>query len=188
MEKSKSRIIVALADGCEEIEAITPIDVLRRAGLDVTTVGLISRTITGSHGIVLVSDKEWGDVTGTVPDALVLPGGMPGSKYLGEHPGLKDMALAVAKKGGLLAALCAAPAFTLGPWGLLAGRNATCYPGCETEFPGDVHYKKESVVVDANIITGSGPGAAMDFSFAIVQYLLDAQASAKLRIQMQFRG
>lgn len=187
MEKPKSKIIIALADGCEEIEAITPIDILRRAGLDVITVGLISRTITGSHGIVLVSDEEWGDVTGCIPDALVLPGGMPGSKHLGEHSGLKEMASVIAQKGGLLAALCAAPAFTLGHWGLLSGRNATCYPGCETEFPGDVTYKKESVVVDANIITGCGPGAALEFSYAIVEYLCGNQATQNLKAQMQYR-
>lgn len=188
MKKSNDKIIVALADGCEEIEAITPIDVLRRAGFDVTTVGLVGRTITGSHGVVMVSDKEWGEVAKMTPDVLVLPGGMPGSKNLGEHAGLKEMANTIAENEGLLAALCAAPAFTLGHWGLLCGRNATCYPGCETEFPDDVNYKKENIVVDGNIITGCGPGVALEFSFAIVERLRGVNTAKALKAQMQYFG
>ena len=179
-------VIVALADGFEEIEAVTPIDVLRRASLNLTTIALSGRTVTGSHGIVLTADRTWEDVAAVTPDVLVLPGGMPGSPNLGEHQGLRQMARHVAAANGWLTALCAAPAFTLAAWGLLAGRRATCFPGCETKFPADVRYEKESVVVDGRIVTASGPGAAHDFAFTLVELLVSGDAANRLRLKMQY--
>lgn len=179
-------ILIALADGFEEIEAVTPIDVLRRAGFDVLTVGLAASTVTGSHGVVFGVDRVWGDLAGATPDVLVLPGGLPGSKHLGEHRGLEAMARRVfAKNSSLLGAICAAPAFTLGAWGLLSGRRATCYPGCETRFPADVSYQDAPVVIDGNIVTARGPGVALDFALALVEQLSGAQAADNLKKQMQ---
>ena len=178
-------VLVALADGFEEIEAVTPIDVLRRAGLNVTTVGLVGRTVTGSHGIVLTTDQAWSDLTFPSPDVLVLPGGMPGSQNLGIHPDLQQMARQMAQADGCLAAICAAPAFTLAAWGLLAGRRATCYPGCEKMFPADVTYRDDPVVVDARVITARGPGVALEFSFRLVELLQGTDAVNQLRSQMQ---
>ena len=178
-------VIIVLADGFEEIEAVTPMDVLRRVGLNVTIVGLAGRNVTGSHGIVFTADQSWNDVSTLTPDVLVLPGGMPGSKNLGEHAGLKAMAERVAAAGGCLAAICAAPAFTLAAWGLLSGRRASCFPGCETQFPDDVKHQKDAVTVDGPVITARGPGAAMDFAFALVEYLLDAKTAADLKKRMQ---
>ncbi len=180
-------VIVALADGFEEIEAVAPIDVLRRAGLKLSTVGITGKIVTGSHGVSLTADQGWSDVATATPDVLVLPGGMPGSKHLGEHPGLKTMAQRVAAANGYLAAICAAPAFTLGSWGLLADRNATCYPGCESLFPTDVKFRKDlGVVVDGRIVTACGPGVALDFSFALVELLLGAKAADDVRDAMQW--
>ena len=180
-------IIVALAEGFEEIEAVTPIDVLRRAGLNPTTVGLSGRSVTGSHGVVLTADQVWDDVAPSTPDVLVLPGGMPGSKNLGEHEGLRQMAQQVAAAGGWLSAICAAPAFTLAAWGLLAGHRATCYPGCESHFPAGVNYEKQPVVVDGRFVTACGPGVALDFSFKLVELLVDSKAADRLRTQMLHR-
>ena len=178
-------VIVALADGFEEIEAVAPIDILRRAGLAVTTVGLASRTVTGSRGLVLTADKAWSELSEPTPDILVLPGGMPGSKNLGEHVGLKQTAHRVAEAGGWLAAICAAPALTLGVWGLLSGRRATCFPGCETEFPADVIYCNDFVVVDGHIVTARGAGVALEFAFRLVEQLQSSEAADRLRSQMQ---
>lgn len=181
------KIFVVLADGFEEIEAVTPVDILRRAGFDVLTVALFGNAATGSHGIVISTDRTWNDVADATPDVLVLPGGMPGSKNLGEHAGLQTMARRVAdSRTGFLAAICAAPAFTLGPWGLLSGKTATCYPGCETQFPADVQYEPDGVVVDGRIITARGPGVAANFAFALVGQLSDNKAVMELRDQMQY--
>ena len=178
-------VIVVLAEGFEEIEAVIPIDVLRRAGLNITTAGLSGRSVTGSHGIIITADQAWENVSALTPDVLVLPGGMPGSKNLGEHQGLRQLAQRVQSKNGYLAAICAAPAFTLAAWGLLAGRRATCYPGCETQFPVDVRHEQAAVVVDGRVITASGPGAALDFSFKLVEVLINREAVDRLREQMQ---
>jgi 4-methyl-5(b-hydroxyethyl)-thiazole monophosphate biosynthesis len=186
-------IIVPLAEGVEEIEAVTSIDVLRRAGFNVVTVSLAATSnvcVTGSHGIVFTPDKSFGEVADFTPDALVLPGGMPGAKNLGEHSGLKKLAERVAESGGLLAAICAAPAWTLATWGLLAGRKATCYPGFESMFQNDVRHQNTGIVIDGTaknkVITAKGPGAAMDFALAIVETFAGQQAAADLKTQLQY--
>lgn len=179
------KIFVALADGFEEIEAVAPLDILRRAGFDVTAVSLAGRFVSGAHGVAIQADKTWDEVSETTPDMLVLPGGMPGSKNLGEHAGLAAMARRIAGAGGILAAICAAPAFTLAAWGLLAGHRATCYPGCEEQFPDDVVYVEDPVVVDGRIVTARGPGVVPDFAFALVE-IFDGNAATPLRRSMQF--
>lgn len=179
-------VVVALADGFEEIEAVVPIDVLRRAGLKLSTVGITGKIVMGAHGIPLTADQVWNDVATSTPDVLVLPGGMPGSKNLGNHVGLKSMTQRIAAADGYLVAICAAPAFTLGTWGLLAGRHATCYPGCETQFPANVKFRKDSVVVDGRIITACGAGVALDLSFVLVEILLGAETANEIRSGMQW--
>lgn len=179
-------VYVVLADGFEEIEATVPIDVLRRAGFVVTTIGLADKQVNGSHGIILTADKIWSEVADITPDVLILPGGMPGSKNLGEHDGLKTMAERVAESNGYLAAICAAPAYTLATWGMLEYRNATCYPGCETQSPEGANWKSENVVVDDRIITAKGPGVALNFAFALVEMLSGANIANELKAQMQF--
>ncbi|MGL4595781.1 MAG: DJ-1 family glyoxalase III [Thermoguttaceae bacterium] len=179
-------IFIVLAEGFEEIEAIAPIDVLRRAGLEVTVIGLSSRVVTGAHGISIQTDVVWEEVAASTPHVLVFPGGLPGASNLGKHIGLKEMAIRVAAaENGILAAICASPAFTLASWGLLSGRTATCFPGCETQFLNDVTYKNESVIVDGRIITARGPGSALDFSITLVAQLLDKTKAEKIQSQMQ---
>ena len=161
-------IIVFLADGFEDIEAITPIDVLRRAGLNVQTVSVMEEQIVaGAHGIPVVADKMFADIHLEDAEMLLLPGGLPGATNLDAHQGLSDMIMAFASEGKALAAICAAP-LVFGNRGLLQGKKATCYPGFESYLTG-AEYTAALVEIDGNFITAKGPGAAMDFAFAIVE-------------------
>ena len=162
-----------LADGFEEVEAIAPIDMLRRADVKVVTVGVTGKTATGAHNIPLTADKKFNDIDFTNFDMLVLPGGMPGAKHLNEHEDLKNLISDFNSKGKLIAAICAAP-MVLGGLGVLDGKRATCYPGFEPELIG-AKTTGESVVVDENIITGKGPGLIFDFGLRLVEQLLGIQ-------------
>ena len=158
-------IYVFLADGFEEVEALTPIDVLRRAGLKVVTVSVKdSPVVHGAHGVPVIADALTDEVE--EGDMILLPGGMPGATHLDKCTELSDMIMQYAAQGKSLAAICAAP-LVLGKRGLLKGKKATCYPGFE-EFLEGAEYTAAPVECDGNIITGKGPGAAMDFAFAIV--------------------
>ena len=161
-------IFVFLATGFEEIEALTPVDVLRRAGLNVQTVSVMDQqTVTGAHGVPVVADKMFAEIASEDAEMILLPGGLPGATNLDEHIGLGEMILQFASAGKPLAAICAAP-LVLGNRNLLEGKKATCYPGFETYLKG-AEYTANLVEVDGNIITGKGPGAAMEFAFAIVE-------------------
>jgi 4-methyl-5(b-hydroxyethyl)-thiazole monophosphate biosynthesis len=191
-------VYVVLADGFEEIEAVAPVDVLRRAGFEAVTVGLTGKQVNGSHRITITADKTFDEVSGTVPDVLVLPGGLPGAVNLVRHSKLKELAGKVLKSDGYLAAICAAPAMTLAEWGLLGGRKAVCYPGCEMEYLDKADWQNDgnagnsaagnAVVVDGHFITGRGPGVALPFAFAVVETLRGKDAVKKLKEQMQFTG
>jgi 4-methyl-5(b-hydroxyethyl)-thiazole monophosphate biosynthesis len=157
-----------LADGFEEIEALTPVDVLRRAGLSVKTVSIMdAQTVTGAHHVPVLADMMFTDVNSEDAEMILLPGGMPGATNLDAHEGLAKMILEFAKAKKSLAAICAAP-LIFGKRGLLEGKKATCYPGFETYLQG-AEYTAALVEKDDNIITGKGPGAAMEFTFAIVE-------------------
>ena len=161
-------IFVFLADGFEEIEALTPIDVLRRAGLAVQTVSVMDeQMVAGAHGVPVLADKMFADICLEDAEMILLPGGLPGATNLDAHEGLGQMILDFAKEEKRLAAICAAP-LVLGNRGLLQGKKATCYPGFETYLQG-AEYTAALVEKDGNIITGKGPGAAMEFAFAIVE-------------------
>ena len=161
-------ILVFLADGFEEIEALTPVDVLRRAGLSVQTVSIMDKqVVAGAHGVPVLADVMFADVNTEDAEMILLPGGLPGATNLDAHEGLGQMVLDFAKEEKPLAAICAAP-LVLGNRGLLQGKKATCYPGFETYLQG-AEYTAALVEKDGNIITGKGPGAAMEFAFAIVE-------------------
>lgn len=167
------KAIVVLADGFEDIEAVTPIDIMRRASLDVDVVSLKKTDlVTGSRGVRVVTDCFLEDLDMTLIDALILPGGMPGSKNLSENEFLIDLIQKKFSENKLVAAICAAPALVLGKAGVLKDRKFTCYPGFEKEIDGD-GYRKRSVVVDGNLVTGQGPGAAIDFGLTLVSELID---------------
>ena len=173
-----------LAPGFEEVEALAPVDLLRRAGLDVKTVGVGGNVITGSHGIPVKADLELSDALLTdALQAIILPGGMPGTKNLDADPGVQSAITYAAETGKLLCAICAAPSI-LGKRGLLSGKRATAFPGFEKEMPGAI-VCGDSVVRDGNFITGKGAGAAVDFGLAIVAAFLGEETAAKLRATIQ---
>ena len=172
-------IYLFLANGFEEIEALCPLDLLRRAGLEVTTVGIGGEMICGSHGITVAADIPDTLFADSNPDMLILPGGMPGAKNLDESR-VVDTALRVAaRKGAYLAAICAAP-MVLGKRGLLEGKRATCFPGFEKELVGAT-VAAERVVRDGNIITAKGMGVALEFGLALVAALKGEDAAAALK-------
>ncbi len=162
------KVAVHLAEGFEEIEAISIIDVLRRAEFEVTVVSVTGKyEVAGSHDIKIIADKLFESVNYDLVDIIVLPGGMPGSKNLNEHSGLREQILNFNESGKLLGAICAAP-LVLGNLGVLNSKKATCYPGFEEELHGAI-ITAEDVTETENVITGKGAGVAIKFALAIVQ-------------------
>ena len=179
-------IFVFLADGFEEIEAITPIDVLRRAGLNVQTVSVMDKqTVSGAHGIPVVADKMFANIHLEDAEMLLLPGGLPGATNLDAHQGLSNMIMAFASEEKPLSAICAAP-LVFGNRGLLQGKKATCYPGFESYLTG-AEYTAALVETDGNFITAKGPGAAMDFAFAIVEKYCGIEKVNELKSGMMIK-
>ena len=162
-------IAILLADGFEEIEALTPLDVLRRAGLDVRTVAIGSKIAVGSHGIPVICDIEADEVNENELSMVIFPGGMPGSLNLDASPYADKFINAALKNGGRIAAICAAP-LVLGRRGLLEGKEAICYPGFEEELRG-AEISEKSVVTDANITTAKGMGVALPFALELVRLI-----------------
>ncbi len=164
------KVYVFLADGFEEIEAITPIDVLRRAEVDVTTVSISDkREVKGAHHIPITADKIFKTCNFSDADLLILPGGMPGTLNLNKHDELKKLLIEFSNRGKLIGAICAAP-LVLGEQGLLQNKNATCYPGFEHQLTGARH-TGSPLEVAQNIITAKGVGAAMKFALQLVMML-----------------
>ena len=179
------RVYVFLADGFETVEALAPVDVMRRAGLDVVTVSIMERIdVVSAQGITVKADVLYNDVCFDGAAALVLPGGGVGTDNLSAHEPLRALLHAECGKGTLVAAICAAP-MVFGRIGVLEGRKATCYPGCEGDLFG-AEYTASAVEEDGNIITGCGPGVSFDFGFAIVERLCGSSVVETLRLQMQF--
>ena len=177
---------VFLADGFEEIEALAPIDVMRRAGLSVTTVSVTdSLTVTGAHGIPVVADTLFAQCDYADAALLFLPGGLPGATNLQAHTGLCQLLTAKASQPDvIISAICAAP-LVLGGLGLLQGKQATCYPGFEDTMQG-AHYTAAKVTVDGHIYTACGPGAAWELGFTFVEHFCGADKADALRSGMQF--
>ena len=162
-------IAVLLADGFEEIEALTPVDMLRRAGLEVKTVGMNGKVVCGSHKIPVICDLEPSEVNTDEVSLVIFPGGMPGSLNLDAHPFSDTIIKAVAKNGGRLAAICAAP-LVLGRRDLLNGKRATCYPGFEKELIG-AKCVTDAVVTDGNVTTSRGMGTARAFAKELISLI-----------------
>lgn len=163
---------VLLADGFEEIEALTVVDLLRRASIYVDTVSITDEyMVHGAHGINVQTEDLFDEVNFVEFDMLVLPGGMPGTTNLNEHSGVRRVVKDFAESGKYVAAICAAPGI-LGGLGLLKGKRAACYPSVEEKLSGAV-IMKVPVVQDGNIITSRGMGTAIDFSLKLVEILTD---------------
>lgn len=175
-----------LAEGFEEIEAVTPLDVLRRAGIPIEAIGLAGRKVKGAHGIVIEADRTLADAQG-LPDAIILPGGLPGATNLKASAALRELLVKMAAAGKPIAAICASPAVVLGSTGLLDGRRATCYPGFEEQFGSKVQAVQDRVVIDGSFITSRGPGSAMEFALALVELFCGKEKSAGLTDGMLVR-
>lgn len=171
-------IALLLAQGFEEVEAVTPTDFLRRAGLDVRTVGIDGKRATGAHGITLEADVALGDLQAE-PDAIVVPGGMPGAENIAASDAALGLIRSVFDKGGIVAAICAAPAVVLQKTGILRGMRVTCYPGFEDRFSGCTPVD-ERVVVDGNVVTSRGPGTAAEFSIKLIELLAGKQSASEI--------
>ena len=163
------KVALLLAEGFEELEALTPVDILRRAGIEIDTIAIASRNVTGSHGITVVADKVQDEVNPKDYTAVIFPGGMPGATNLDASEFSDRMISAVIENGGRLAAICAAP-LVLGRRGLLEGKKATCFPGFERELRGAT-VTGENVVTDGNITTASGMPAAYAFALELERLL-----------------
>ncbi len=166
-----AKVLVPLAQGCEELEAVTVIDLLRRAGIEVMTAGLDGEPVRASRGTVLLPDTTLDAALDEDFDMVVLPGGLPGADYLDEDPRIQALLKRMAGAGRYTAAICAAPK-VLARAGLLAGRCATAYPGVlESMDLADVTVTGEAVVQDGTVITSRGPGTAMDFALTLIECL-----------------
>jgi 4-methyl-5(b-hydroxyethyl)-thiazole monophosphate biosynthesis len=181
----KKKALIILAEGFEEVEATTPMDVLRRAEIDVTVAGLGSDTVTGAHGITMKADAVFGRQD-PLPDAVIFPGGLPGAENLANSIEVKDLVLKMHSENRLIAAICASPALVLMPAGVLSGRTATCYPGMEKNFSPDTKTSKENVVQDGNIITSRGPATAFPFALKIAENLAGKNKADMIADQMLF--
>ena len=164
-------VLVPLAQGCEELEAVTIIDLLRRAGIEVVTAGLDAQPVRASRGTVLIPDTTLEEVAARDFDMVVLPGGLPGADHLDQDARLHELLARTVAADRYVAAICAAPK-VLASRGLLNNRKATSFPGVleKLSVPG-LAYREEAVVQDGKIITSRGPGTAMDFALALIAIL-----------------
>ncbi len=178
-------IYVFLANGFEEVEALTPVDYLRRCELEVKTVGVTGKVVTGSHKIPVTADILPEEVDFSAIEAVVLPGGMPGTLNLEANQTVKDALNWCMEQQCLIGAICAAPSI-LGHMGLLKGKRATCFPGFEDELEG-VAFVDEAAVRDGNIITSRGAGTATQFSAALIEALISKERAEKLKAGVQWR-
>ena len=163
-------VYILLAEGFEEVEALTPVDLLRRAGIETKLVGVTGKTVCGARGISVVTDLGMDEIDLSSADMLVLPGGMPGTTNLYADNRVTDAVRTMADADKYVAAICAAPSIILGGMGLLEGRKATCYPGMEDGMKG-AEAVKTTCVTDGKFITSCGVGGALDFACALITAL-----------------
>ncbi len=163
-------VLIPLAQGCEELEAVTVIDILRRAGITVVTAGLDDQPVKASRGVVLIPDTTLDEAVKQCFDMVVLPGGLPGADHLDNDPRIHQLLKNMQQEGKYVAAICAAPK-VLANAGLLTNKSATAYPGVLEEMP-DMHLVDAPVVKDGQIVTSRGPGTAMDFALELIELLV----------------
>jgi len=177
------RVLVPLAEGFEELEAVTVIDILRRAGVEVVVASLAGGTVTGSHGIRIAADTPLAALVEQDFDMIALPGGMPGAEHLKNDPRIVGFVHRLHARGRPVAAICAAP-MVLAAAGVLNGRRATSYPGF-LAGAAETAVTSEAVVVDRNVITSRGPGTALDFALALVEALMGREARQAIESRLE---
>lgn len=174
-----SKVGIFMADGCEEIEGLTVVDIFRRVGIEIEMISISDKLeVTSSHKVTFMADAKKTQVNYDELDGVILPGGMPGTLNLGADECVTKIVREFAKAGKLVAAICAAPS-VLGQEGVLQGKNATCHPGFEEKLLG-ANWIEQPVVRDENIITSRGMGTAIPFALEIVRYFLDEEAVQKV--------
>ena len=176
-----------MANGFEDIEALIPVDVLRRGGVDIKTVSIYDTNIVESaHGVQMVADLTFDEVEDELAsaDLLMLPGGMPGATNLNEHEGLRRALVAQAEAGKMVSAICAAP-LVLGGLGILKGKRATCYPGFEQTLEG-AEYTGDLWTIDGNVITGEGPAAAFPYAYSLLALLTSEETAREVAEGMRY--
>ncbi len=179
------RVLVPLAEGFEEIEAVTIVDLLRRADIEVHTASLASRRVTGSHGITVEADLSLDDAQAADYDMIVLPGGMPGAEHLKNDVRVIALLHEFAAAGRFTAAICAAPG-VLAHAGLLEGREATSFPGfLRADSAPGIRLSESPVVVDGKVVTSRGPGTAIEFSLALIGLLRGGEVAAAVGGRLQ---
>ncbi len=182
-----SRIGIFMADGCEEIEGLAVVDIVRRAKMEIVMIAVSGKKeVTGSHGITFLADAAASEMDFEELDGIVLPGGMPGTLRLGEDETVNAVLRRFASEGKLIGAICAAPS-VLGAAGILAGKRAACHPGFEEKLTG-ADVSREEVVVDGNLITSRGMGTAIPFGLAIVRYFSDDDTVEEIRKGLVYRA
>jgi len=177
------RVLVPLAEGFEELEAVTIIDLLRRAGVEVIVAALAGNPVKGAHGIAITADVPLDAVAAQDFDLIALPGGMPGAEHLKQDPRIRRIVGRLHQGGSRVAAICAAP-MVLAAAGVLSGRRATSYPGF-LENAGGATVVGDAVVVDDRVITARGPGTALDFALELVAQLLGPAARQRVELPLQ---
>lgn len=184
---SMKKAVVFLADGCEMVEALTPVDMLRRAGIEVVTVSITgSEKVVSSHKVGILADKVYEDGIADDADVVILPGGKLGTSNLGAHAGVTNTVKTFFENGKYIAAICAAPSI-FGQMGLLNGKKAVCYPSFEEKLIGATVCKDE-VMVDGNIITSRGMGTAIVFSKALIEVLLNKDIANAVTEEIIFQA
>lgn len=184
-EQEMKKVLLFLADGFEEVEALAPLDILRRGGVEVKTVSVTGKEmVTSSHNVVVKADTLWENLSEEekIADLYFLPGGMPGAQSLTDHSGLQELIKKANHEKRWIGAICAAP-MALGKWDLLKGKEAICYPGFESHLVG-AKIGKESVVKDDNIITGRGVGVAFSFGYQLLEVLTTKEEVEDLKKKM----
>ena len=183
--KDMKKTFLFLAEGFEEVEAVATVDVLRRGGVEVRTVSVgEQRQVKGAHGVPVIADLALDELVAEEAECLIFPGGMPGAQNLADHRALLELMQRHYDAGHCVAAICAAPALVLGR--LRPGRQlrVTCYPGFEDSLPADFKVSTDGVVVDGNVITGKGPGFAVDFGLTVLQCLRSEEVAKEVAAGM----
>jgi len=180
-------IYLMLANGFEEIEAVTVVDLLRRADIQIKTASIMDeKLVYGAHGMALEADIMFKEIDFTTCTMAVLPGGMPGTMNLCNYKPLAEELLELRRKNKPVAAICAAP-MVLGRLGILKGKRATIYDGMEDELAGADIIKKQNVVIDGDVITSRGPGTAIEFALAIIGFLKGPDKASEIRSDILYR-
>ena len=182
------KVLVPIAEGTEEIEAVCIIDTLRRAGAEVTVASVGEKLeVAASRGVKLVADRQLADCVNETYDLIALPGGMPGAEHLAASEKLAGVLKAQAAVGRLVAAICASPGLVLASLGILDGKRATCYPGFESHFGPTTEYRTDAVVTDGKVVTSRGPGTAFAFGLALAAELAGSETAEELSRGMVFK-